>query len=291
MFDLVDQGFTTFDGADIYGPAEDLMGEFRKRLKARDGNDLNFQSFTKWVPRPGPMTRAVAEAAIRKSLNRMQTDSLDLVQFHWWDYSDPRYIDALKQLSALKEEGMIKQIGLTNFDTKRLKEIVGAGIDIASNQVSFSIIDQRPKKEMIPFCKEKQISILAYGTLLGGFFSEKYLGKSVPKADELDTSSLKKYYRFIVQFGGWDLFQELLQTMKKVADRHHVSVANVACRYVMQQPMVGGVIVGVRLGLSHHIEDNKRILEFELTSDDLSEIDGVVARGRPLPGDCGDEYR
>src|ERR1051325_3843996 len=118
MFAYHDAGFMTWDLADHYGPAEDLIGEFRRRFAERHGAHRlhEIQAFTKWVPYPGPMTRPVVEDAIGVSLKRMRVDTLDLLQFHWWDYGDRRYIDALKHLADLQEEGKISHLALTNFE-------------------------------------------------------------------------------------------------------------------------------------------------------------------------------
>ncbi|HTT79277.1 MAG TPA: aldo/keto reductase, partial [Stellaceae bacterium] len=132
-----DAGFTSWDLADHYGPAEDFIGQFRRRLAAERGEERlgEVQAFTKWVPSPGPMTRPVVEAAVDVSRRRMGTDRLDLLQFHWWDYADRRYLDALKHLADLRDAGKIRHLALTNFDTEHLALIADAGIPIVSNQV------------------------------------------------------------------------------------------------------------------------------------------------------------
>ena len=155
MFDYVDAGFTTWDLADHYGPAEDFIGEFRRQMIAARGQEAwdQVQAFTKWVPRPGRMTRKIVENAIGVSLRRMDVPTLDLLQFHWWDYDDPAYLDALKYLADLQSEGKIRHLALTNFDTEHLKIITDHGIRIVSNQVQFSLVDRRPEIAMIPFCQ------------------------------------------------------------------------------------------------------------------------------------------
>ena len=175
-----DAGFTSWDLADIYGPAEDFIGEFRNRLLTLKGNEEleRIQALTKWVPRPGRITRSTVKEAIERSLRRMNVSALDLLQFHWWDYNNPYYIDALKHLSDLRDEGRIRHIGLTNFDTERMQVIHDSNIPIVSNQVQYSIIDQRPEVKMIQFCKENNKSLFAYGTICGGLLSERYLGMS-----------------------------------------------------------------------------------------------------------------
>ncbi len=296
MFDYLDAGFTTWDLADHYGPAEDFIGEFRRQLVAIRGQEAlsNLQAFTKWVPRPGRMTRQVVEKNIDISLRRMGVESLDLMQFHWWEYRDKNYLDALKYMGELQEEGKIKHLALTNFDTEHLKIITEAGIKIISNQVQFSLIDRRPEVNMVQFCQENGIKLFAYGTLCGGLLSEKYLGQPEPRGGMLATVSLRKYKNMVDAWGGWSLFQELLATLQEIADKYEVNISNVVVRYILDKPTVAGAIVGARLGISEHIEDNARIFDLMLDESDYKQLDAVLSKARDLYqliGDCGDEYR
>ncbi len=296
MFKYLDAGYTTWDMADHYGPAEDFIGEFRRQLIATRGETAlsNLQAFTKWVPRPGKMTRKLVEDNIDISRRRMKVDALDLMQFHWWEYRDKNYLDALKHMADLQTEGKIKHLALTNFDTEHLKIIVDNGIKIVSNQVQFSIVDRRPEVEMIQFCQQHDIKLFTYGTVCGGLLSEKYLGQPEPRGGQLDTVSLRKYKNMVDAWGGWNLLQELLSVLKGIADKHGVSIANVAVRYILDKPAVGGAIVGARLGISEHLEDNAKVFDLQLDDEDLKQIDGVSKKSRDLfklIGDCGDEYR
>src|SRR6266550_565613 len=114
MFAYHDAGFTTWDLADHYGPAEDFIGEFRHRLAANRGVDAlaTIQAFTKWVPEPGRMTRTIVEENIKVSLRRMDVERLDLLQFHWWDYGDANYLEALRYLAELRDKGKIRHLAL-----------------------------------------------------------------------------------------------------------------------------------------------------------------------------------
>lgn len=283
-----DSGFTTWDLADIYGPAESLIGKFRDSV----GN--NFQALTKFVPNPGPMSNSIVSHYIDQSLEKMKTDCIDLLQFHWWDYSDSSYLDAMNNLSRLQSEGKIKHIGLTNFDTERIKIMKEQGHNIVSNQVQYSILDQRPQKIMTPFFAKHGIKILSYGTLLGGFFSEKYKGVDEPHRGDLITSSLQKYKNMIDAWGGWQLFQELLSVMNSIGEKYNCSIANIATRFVLDKPQVAGVIIGARLGIAEHREDNAKVFDVKLDSQDISLIDSVTAKSNDLfdvIGDCGGEYR
>ena len=287
MEPYVRAGLSTFDMADHYGSAEEIAGLFRREY----GADA-VQLFTKWVPKPGPSSRAEVRAAVETSLTRMQADRLDLLQFHSWNYADPSYLDTLFYLQELKEEGLIRYLGMTNTDTAHLRVIVDSGVEIVSNQICFSLVDQRAHSNgMTELCRERGITLLAFGTVAGGFLTERWLGRPEPDWDHLETWSEMKYGRFIREAGGWEALQGVLRVVQRVAQRHEASMANVACRYILDQPAVGGIIIGARLGLREHCEDNLRLFQFSLAKEDHLAIDEALARLRPIPGDCGDEYR
>lgn len=291
-----DAGFTTWDLADHYGPAEDFIGEFRRRLAAERGDAAlaEIQAFTKWVPRPGPMTREIVENNVGISLRRMGVERLDLLQFHWWEYQDKRYLEALSHLADLRDEGKIHRVALTNFDTERLREIADHSIRIVSNQVQYSLIDRRPEVQMSEVCQEQRVWLLPYGVLCGGLLSDRYLGQPEPNYATLNTASLRKYKQMIDAWGGWQLFQQLLTGLRAIADKHGVSIANVAVRYILDRPAVAGVIIGARLGVAEHVVENARVFSFQLDAGDLDSIEVVLQRARDLYqiiGDCGDEYR
>jgi aryl-alcohol dehydrogenase-like predicted oxidoreductase len=291
-----DAGFTTWDLADIYGPAEDIIGKFRHILSRLKGiEELNkIQAFTKWVPEPARIRRSTVNESIEKSLSRMNVSSLDLLQFHWWDYNNPYYMDALRYLFDLRDRGTIKHVGLTNFDTERVQIMLDSDLRVVSNQVQYSIVDRRPEAKMIPLCMKENISLLSYGTLCGGLISEHYFGRTQPSAAELDTLSLRKYIRMIEAWGGWNLFQELLLVLRKIAQKHGVNIANVATRYILDKPAVAGVIIGVRLGIIEHRNSNAQVFNFNLDKSDVNDIDTICSKSRNLfeaIGDCGDEYR
>ena len=289
-------GLRSWDLADIYGPAEDFIGVFRRRLSTLKGKEEmdTIQALTKWVPQPGRITRSIVKENVESSLRKMNFGSLDLLQFHWWDYNNPYYIDALRYLFDLRDERIIKDVGLTNFDTETIQTITDSNLKIVSNQVQYSIIDRRPEVKMIPFCKRYKISLLAYGSICGGLISERYLGKVEPSGAELNTLSLRKYKRMIDAWGGWNLFQELLVNLNRIAQKHGVSIANVATRYILDKPGVAGVIIGVRLGIADHISNNLQVFNLTLDKSDINDIENVCTKSDNLfekIGDCGDEYR
>lgn len=299
---VANSGFTTFDGADHYGPAEDLMGT----LHSESNETSSLVLMTKWCPQPGRVTRAAADAAVAKSLRRMQTDRLDVLQLHWWDYSmQEEMLGCLDHLDAIRKDGKINKLSLTNFDTKRVQMFLDRGITIVTNQVQFSLVDTRPRVKMAPLCVQRGVGLLTYGTLLGGLLSDAWLGKSDPGLDRKALTALTpsqgKYYRMLAPWGGWGLFQELLRTLRSVADGQSarlggetVSISNIGVKWVLDQPGVASVIVGLRAGLSEHARDNLRAFDVQLSASDLAAIDAVLAKSGDLMaaiGDCGDEYR
>jgi aryl-alcohol dehydrogenase-like predicted oxidoreductase len=286
MGPYVEAGYSTFDMADHYGSAELIVGEYI----SRHGGDT-IQALTKWVPKPGPAKRDDVRAAVELALERLRLDSLDLLQFHAWSYPDPAWLDCLFYLQELQSEGLIRHLGLTNFDTAHLRMVLTSGIGVVSNQVSHSLVDRRASGAMSELCREHDVKLLAYGTLAGGLLSERYLGVEEPRVDELETWSKRKYKRFIEVSGGWDAFQGLLQTLSGVAARHEVSIPHVATRWVLDNPVVGGVIVGARLGESEYIDENLKVFDLVFDDQDRERIDEALEGMGLTPGDCGDEYR
>ncbi|KUF10953.1 aldo/keto reductase [Pseudoponticoccus marisrubri] len=287
LADYAREGFTTFDMADHYGSAEIVAGRAAKILAAEGGPRPTI--LTKWCPEPGVMDAGTVRRGVETALERLAMDRVDVMQFHWWQYQSPEYLDALVELMKLREEGLVGHIGLTNFDAAHLRMVLKQGIEVATNQVCFSVVDRRAAGELTAVAEAHGVGLLGFGTLCGGFLSNKWLGQAKPA--EIADWSRMKYMRFIETAGGWDRFQTLLQALAAVGDRHGVSVSNVASRWVLEQGATAGVIVGARLGENAHRDDNRRMLGFALDAEDRATIDAAVAELDPIPGDCGDEYR
>ena len=298
MFAFLQAGITTFDCADIYTGVEDMIGEFKRAflqehgiIPARVWFDQTFHVHTKFVPDLDVLpsiNRAYIEGVIDRSRSRLGLDCLDLVQFHWWDFEVPGYVQTARWLAELQRERKIRNIGVTNFDTPHLFEIINAGVRIVSNQVQYSLLDHRPENAMVKFCLGHDIKLLCYGTLAGGFVSERWLGADEPQ-EPLENRSLTKYKLIIDEFGGWQLFQELLTTLSLIARKHCVNIANVAMRYVLDKPLVAGVIVGARNAA--HLDTLVKTFSFELDREDQKAIHGVLDRATGPHGDVYDLER
>ena len=272
---LVDAGLTTFDCADIYLGVEELLGELVRALQqAPDAPEI--QIHTKLVPDRSDLEtidRRGVTAIVDRSLRRLGVERLDLVQFHWWDYEVPRYLEVAGWLVDLQRAGKIRLLGTTNFDTPRLRELVESGFPVTAHQVQYSVLDRRPEAAMVEFCRENGIQLLCYGSVAGGFLSAPYAGLPEPE-EPLPNRSLTKYKLIIDEFGGWELFQELLGRLAKIGRKFQVSPTTVAVRWVLERPEVAAVLMGTRS--SAHLEQNLEVFGFGLDEDDRVLLDEIL---------------
>lgn len=275
-------GFDAFDMADHYGSAEDIVGHLL-------AGGTKAVAFTKWCPPPGPMTREVVAEGVGRSFARLGLARIDLMQFHWWQYRHPAYLDALVEMARLRAEGKFRAIGLTNFDTDHLRLLLKHGVPIATNQVSFSLLDRRAAGRMSELCLKHGVKLLAYGTLAGGFLSERWI--DAPEPASTPDWSKSKYKRFVDAIGGWPALQTILRAAKRIADKHRVGIANVATRWVLDHDAVACAIVGARPGEREHRAANLRTFAFAFDAEDRAILADALAATKPPPGDCGDEYR
>ena len=284
-----DTGVTTFDCADIYTGVEELYGAFRERLRVSRGEEAErrLRVHTKLVPDLAilpTIRRADLAAIVDRSLRRLCVDRLDLVQFHWWDYEAPRWLEALGGLDDLRRAGKVRLIGGTNFNARRVGDILAAGIPLTSMQVQYSVLDRRPESGLAELCRARGVALLCYGTVAGGFLSDRWFGAPEPAAP-LANRSLVKYKLIVEDFGGWSLFQELLRALRRVADRHRADIASVATRLTLDYPGVAAAIVGATS--QKHLAANVAAVQLALTDADRAEVEAVARKRR---GPSGDVY-
>jgi aryl-alcohol dehydrogenase-like predicted oxidoreductase len=279
---LAAHGCDTLDGADIYTGVEELIGEYRA---ARGGRRV--QVHTKFVPDRDALAqvdRAYVSRIIDRSLARLRTGTLDLVQFHWWRYDVPGMVDVAGMLHDLQSEGKIRHLALTNTNAAHTQRVLDAGIPLVATQVQYSVLDRRAAAQLAPLAVERGLRLLCYGSVAGGFLGEAWRGAGEP-ADALENRSLIKYRLVIDDCGGWPAFQRLLEALGDIASRHRVGIANVAQRWVLDQPGVGAVIVGFRGEAS--ARRTLDTLGLSLTADDHAQLASVLA-AMPMP--AGDVY-
>lgn len=293
-------GFTAFDTADIYGPSESILGKFRKQWVSEQPAAHPLRFFTKYVTEDNG--QAEANRINRQSLKAMGIDALDMVQFHHWalskDGSSKSYLGAGRALTQLKGDGKIKHLAGCNMDTANLKSLVDDGMAIEANQVQFSLLDRRAEVSMLPYCKQHNIKLTAFGVVAGGLLSDSLLGKSAQEArGMLDSVSRRMYHSSLQRWGDWELFQELLKTLKAIGDRHapQLPIAVVASQWALQRMEQlgagGALILGVRD--ARHIEEHSLLLYGSVTLHnlDMEGIQTVLDKGAAPRGDIWYEER
>lgn len=283
---FLDAGITTLDCADIYTGVEEMIGDFIADLRRRRGAAAadRVVVHTKLVPdlahldTVGP---ADVRAIVDRSLRRLRLERLPLVQFFWWDMARGDPLAAFAVLKDLQAEGKIATLGTTNWDAADMDRFIAAGLDVASAQIQYSLLDRRAEGRLADWAARRGVRFLCYGTLAGGFLTDAWLGRPDP-GFAFANRGLVKYRLIIDEFGPWDLFQRLLRTLRDVADRHGVSVAAVATRWVLDRPQVAAAIVGARY--ARHLPETLAVFRVALTDADREAIGAVLAEARGPSG-------
>lgn len=230
------------DCADIYTGVEALLGEW---MASRGVTGEQVVVHTKFVPDLGVLPRidrSYVRAIVERSRDRLGVAALDLVQYYWWDRAVPGWIRTAEWLAELREEGVIRHIGVTNLDRDALRTLLGAGIPVATNQVQLSLLDRRPLAELDGFCVERGVALLCYGTLAGGLLCAS-AGQ--------ESRSLTKYRLIVNEVGGHVVLERVRAALDDIAAREDVDMADVAAAYALGRPAVAAVIVGLsRRGLT-----------------------------------------
>ncbi|KMW60068.1 aldo/keto reductase family [Candidatus Rhodobacter oscarellae] len=275
---FLDAGITTFDCADIYVGVEEMIGDFIGDIRTRRGASVANQVrvHTKLVPDLGLLENIRAddvEAIIDRSLKRLQIEQLHLVQFFWWDLSLGQPQVGLEVLKRCQEKGKVAHLGVTNWDLAETQPFLDAGFDVVSTQVQYSLLDRRSENGLTNWARANDLQLLCYGTLAGGFLTEKWLGLPDP-GFTFENRSLIKYRLIIDEFGSWEVFQNLLTSLKAIGDKHGVSLSTIATRWVLDRPQVAAAIVGARY--ASHLPKTLEVFDVALDELDRSAIQAIL---------------
>lgn len=263
------------DCADIYTGVEELLGDWMASRRKAAGEVV---VHTKCVPDLAELPRLGRDRVRRivmRSRDRLRREVIDLVQLHWWDLGVPGWVRAAEWLAELREDGVIRHIGVTNFGADALGTLLDEGIPVVTNQVQLSLLDRRPLGGLTDLCAERGVALLCYGTLAGGLladgsFAVGALGSppsgaapgSTPSCTApidgmpestvgADSRSLTKYRLVLDEVGGPGPLHRARAALAPIADRQGASMADAAAAYALAQPSVGAVIIGLsrrRLG-------------------------------------------
>ncbi len=272
---MADLGLDTFDCADIYTGVEELYGRFLRTWRTTSGGHRPIRIHTKLVPDRAALPSvdaAYVRRIVERSLTRLGVDTLDLVQFYWWDMERGDWLAAARALGDLQREGAIRHVGATNFTAAEIEGMErGAGLRVVANQTQYSVLDRRPEHGLSDECARRGRGVLAFGALAGGFLTSTWLHRDDPGSLEaLPNRSLVKYRLIIDEFGGWDAYQALLAELDAIGTEHGVDAAAVALAWVLDQPAVAATVVGFSSLARMHA--NLRALSLSLTAADHARI-------------------
>jgi len=270
MEEAVEKGVNLIDTAPVYGygRAEEVIGRFLagKKNKVMIATKCGLEG-KGMALRPNLSAKFIREE-VENSLRRLNVEAIDLYQCHWPDPNTPLQ-ETFEQMKKLTCEGKIKHIGVCNFG----KEALSSACSIApviSNQVQYSLLDREIEKELIPFCEEKNISILSYGVLGGGVLSGKY--KKAPAFSKGDVKSFfYKYYKG----PGWDKAKKVVGVLEEISAVRKVPTSQVAINWVLSRRQVASCIVGCRT--QQQLEKNVGASDWELTAEEIEKIENVGA--------------
>jgi aryl-alcohol dehydrogenase-like predicted oxidoreductase len=259
-------GVNVFDTADVYGlgVSEQLLS------KALGHNRHNVIISTKfgvnWGERPAnglaktfydSSAKRVVEA-LEASLKRLRLDCIPLYYIHWPD-PNTSFIETAEALKRCQESGKIKNIGLSNFSLPQIKEI-RQDLNVIAIQAQYSLINKGIEGDFINSCKDLGMNIFTYGPLAQGLLTGKYNDKSTFSNDDCR--------KRLPHFHGEKLKKHMgvIQKISEIADKYHITMSQVALRWVLENPNVLCAISGIKS--VEQIEDNIEALSFVLHSDD-----------------------
>jgi methylglyoxal reductase len=207
---------------------------------------------------------AVMRMEIEDSLRRLETDYIDLYYIHWPDLNNSIEA-ALELMVKFKEEGKIRAIGVSNFDTTLIQKAIDIA-DISVVQPPMSLLNRSSiENGILPFCKQKDVGVITYGSLGGGILTGK-MEKPVTGGKELRSA----FYAFYEE-PMWSKCQKLLKVLRGIAGDRGTTVAQVSINWVLSQPGVTCSLMGATTPEMAY--ENASAAEWELTADEIAYID------------------
>jgi aryl-alcohol dehydrogenase-like predicted oxidoreductase len=277
----LDAGINFFNSADVYagGEAERILGKAlgKKRREAVIA--------TKVGNRMGPalvetgLSRRHILAAADASLERLGTDYIDVYLVHKVDTLTP-VEETIEALEHLVRQGKVRYVGFSNWPAWMAAKAVGIQRErgfsrFLAAEMYYSLLGRDLEHEVVPFCEDAGIGIMAWSPLAGGFLSGKYT-REQPKGQSGD------------RLGGFDFLPydrerayDLIDLLRSIGAKRNASPAQISLAWVLAQPAVSSVLIGAsRL---EQLEDNLGALRVELSADELAQLDAATKSALPYP--------
>ncbi|MGB9682155.1 MAG: aldo/keto reductase [bacterium] len=264
----IDLGVNWIDTAAVYGlgHSEEIVGKAIKGLPKRPiiatkcGRvwDENGNIF-------GRLKRESIKKEVEESLRRLQVDVIDLYQIHWPD-PDEDIEEGWATMAELVKEGKIRYAGVSNFNVEQLKRIEKIH-PVASLQPPYSMITRGIEKEILPYCKEKNIGVIVYSPMQKGLLTGKITRERVNNFPPDDHRRNDPHF----QEPELSINLELVKNLEDIAKKYNRTLAQVAIAWILRRSEVTAAIVGIRN--PSQIEEIAPAGDFELTVEDIETID------------------
>jgi aryl-alcohol dehydrogenase-like predicted oxidoreductase len=277
----LDHGINFIDTADVYslGESETLLGNALKGIRKEIVLATKFR-----LPMSGNFnhsgaTRVNILREVEDSLQRLQTDYIDLYQVHGWDSHTPLE-ETLRTLNDLVRQGKVRYIGLSNLMSWQaataimLQERLGLEKYVTA-QMYYSLVGRGLEHEFQSFAEYYNVGILVWSPLAGGFLAGKY-SREHPAPAGSRFAEAGQFVPFDKEMG-----YRVIEALKQVAARHGASPARVAIAWTLARPAVSSVIIAGRTAAQ--LDDNVRAVSLHLSAEDMRLLDSASDPGIPYP--------
>ncbi|MFW6181108.1 MAG: aldo/keto reductase [Spirochaetota bacterium] len=264
--EAIDSGINLVDTAPAYGAghSEEIVG---RALRGRRDRAV-IATKVGVLREGGKFIKNLKPESIRReiddSLRRLQVDVIDLYQVHWPDPDTPLE-ESLEELARIREAGKFRYLGVSNFGPE-LMDRAAAVTEIVSLQPHYSLLRRDIEQDALPYCRERGLGVLSYGTLAGGILTGKF--REIPTFEKGDRRG--DFYDFFRE-PVWSGVQGLLDVLRTIAEERERPTAQVAIRWAVQQPGVTTALVGAKN--PQQARSNAGGGNWELSSEELRRID------------------
>jgi len=269
-----DEGINFIDTANIYGrgAAETFLGEVLQKVP-RKSYILATKLYFPMTATDQGLSAAQIKKQIDASLKRLKTDYVDLYQCHRYDSSTPLE-ETMRALTDVVKEGKARYVGMSEWKAEQIEASfkVPDAVRFVSSQPQYSMLWRTPEKKVIPACEARGISQIVWSPLAQGVLTGKYVpGADVPKGTRAASETMGS---FLGEEWLNDRVLTGVQKLKPVAERHGITLAQLAIAWVLRLPNVASAIIGATK--PEQVTDNAKASGIVLTADDLRDIDAAI---------------
>ena len=276
-----DCGITSFDTADVYAGtrAETVLGKALKGVKRE-----SYELFTKvyWPTGPGKNDRGLSRKhimeSVHASLKRLQTDHIDLYQFHRFDYETPLE-ESLSAFDDLVSQGKVMYVGFSEWNAEQISSAIkiqdAHGYNrFVSSQPQYSMLWRVIESKVDPICRSEGIGHIVWSPIAQGALTGKYLPGAKPPKGSRATD--KKGGANMISRWMNDEVLTAVQQLKPIADQEGLTLAQLAVAWVLQNPNVSSAIIGATK--PSQIKENVKASGVKLSSETMKAIDSVLGK-------------